>query len=489
MALIPTNSNTNIPTQNLGSSIRKMIYVKEIESGIRFQKTKKFNPEQRLELKNLRFTFCDVNDSTSRPFGNLFTSLHLPVGNVEKKQYRALFTGTALLPLANTSKVVVINIPKDFYGELIDGKSIELKIPVTSNAATGGSSVTCFSTFYGFNPDLNTQVSDQNIISSLFGVNPTSDNEFNTNIAYLFSNDIARPLTSYQTTQPNPVANFVVPANSSIVFPFTVSWLPGQTYNSTLGIANPNFEYEFNTGTTASPTYFPLSNVIEDGIITNDASFKPRVAISGVRITNITSTDESIIVYSQLFTAISEGQWDKWDVTNKYAYSEHSSGKRFANLRDVTNGLLIDIPVGIVYLDKGIVVITDPRIVNNIDTTKFYDDNNGVLPTGIAYTGTGNAFASTYTPNSNDAHMLLKSVSTEYIQSYTCLALQDEFYDTDNPTFTLAYPQGNPDNENVYITEVGLYNASGEMIAIAKTSKPVAKNKNNVAVFRLSIKI
>lgn len=473
----------------------KPVYVKKIESGIRFQKTKKFNPEQQLLSQQLRFTFCDVTDLGLRPFGNLFSSLRLPISNTQKQQYRALFTGTGLAPLANVSKVVVLEIPKASYGELIDGKSIELQIPVTAGAFTGAStvkpSITCYSTYYGFNPDLNSQLSDQNILSSIFGVEPISDNEFNTNIAYLFSNDIRRPLDSYITTDNTPQTPLTVLANSNVLYTFPTAWVPGLNYNSTLGSTQLNLEYEFNTGTVANPTYFPFSSIIVPGSQSPDGSFTPRVAITSVRITNTSNDAQNALVYTQLHTAVSTGNWDKWDLTNKFPYTELASGKRYARLNDVNTGLLIDYPVGIVYLDKGIVVLTDPLIVNNIDTTQLYQDDNGTAPTGTPYAGspTGYSSAYFYDPTGTKAHMLLKSMSTEYIQSYTCLALQDEFYDTDNPTFQLVYPQGNTDNVNVYITEVGLYNASGELIAIAKTSKPVAKNKINVAVFRVSIKI
>lgn len=467
----------------------KPVYVKKIESGVRFQKTKKFNPEQLLDAKELRFTFCDVMDLGLRPFGNLFSSLRLPISNTQKQQYRALFTGTGLAPLASVSKVVVVEIPKSSYGELIDGKSIELQIPVTAGAATGTASVNCYSTFYGFNPDLNAQLSDQNILSSIFGVEPTSDNEFNTNIAYLFSNEIRRPLDSYTTTDIAPPFYFVVPANGSYVYNFPTPWIAGNNYNSNLGVTQTNLEYEFNTSAVATPTYFPFSSIIEVGSQSPDGSFKPRVAITSVRITNTSNDAQNAFVWTQLHTPVSAGSWDKWDVTNKFPFTEYASGKRYARLNDTNTGLLIDYPVGIVYLDKGIAVLTDPRLVNNINTALLFQDQNGAVPVGAAYTGSATGYAGAYFADTTKAHMLLKSMSTEFVQSYTCLALQDEFYDTDNPTFQLVYPQGNSDNANVYITEVGMYNAGGELIAIAKTSKPVAKNKINVAVFRVSIKI
>jgi hypothetical protein len=471
------------------SNSTKPLYVKEIESGIRFQKTKKFNPEQRLDGKQLRLTFADVNDLTQRPFGNLFTSLHLPISNSQKQEYRSMFTGTALAPLANVSKVVVIDIPKDAYGEMVDGKSIELTLPVTAGAGTGTSTVTCHSTFFGFNPDLNTQLSDQNILSSVFGVEPTSENEFNTNIAYLFSNEIRRPLDSYASSVIDPYVNLTVPGNSSVVHNFDTPWTAGPTYNSTFEVSLQDIDYEFNTGTTANPIYFPFDSIIEPNSRTNNGSFRVRVNVAGVRITNTNNSAQNVIIATQRYTPQSTSNWSKWDITNKFPYTQFATGKRYARLTDFADSLLIDYPVGIAYLDKGIIILTDPLLVNNIDVSLLYADANGTVANGTPYAGLPTEYTAAYFPDITKASLSLKSVNTEYIQSYTCLALQDEFYDTDNPTFRLAYPQGNTENENVYITEVGLYNAGGELIAIAKTSKPVAKNKINVAVFRLSIKI
>ena len=470
------------------SNSTKPLYVKEIESGIRFQKTKKFNPEQRLDAKELRLTFADVTDLSQRPFGNLFSSLHLPVSNAQKQEYKSLFTGTGLAPLASLNKVVIIDIPKTAYGEMIDGKSIELKIPVTAGAGTNTSTVTCYSTFYGFNPDLNTQLSDQNILSSVFGVEPTSDNEFNTNIAYLFSNEIRRPLDNFTATEIMPLTYVTIPANGSAVLNFPTPWTVGNTYNSTFNVNIFGLEYEFNTGTAENPIYFPFSSIVDPNYRTGASSFRTRVNVTGARISNTINGDQTVGFLSQKYTAQSNSFWNKWEITNKYPYTQYASGKRFARLTDAES-LLIDNPVGIAYLDKGIIVLTDPLLVNNIDTALMFDDANGALPDGTAYAGLATEYTGAYFPDITKASLTLKSMSTEYIQSYTCLALQDEFYDTDNPTFRLAYPQGNTENENVYVTEVGLYNASGELIAIAKTSKPVAKNKINVAVFRLSIKI
>jgi hypothetical protein len=62
-----------------------------------------------------------------------------------------------------------------------------------------------------------------------------------------------------------------------------------------------------------------------------------------------------------------------------------------------------------------------------------------------------------------------------------------EFTKTTNPTYALAYPNGSADAP-VYITEVGLYNANGELMALAKTSRPVAKTGSTPSLFTLTLR-
>jgi hypothetical protein len=83
-------------------------------------------------------------------------------------------------------------------------------------------------------------------------------------------------------------------------------------------------------------------------------------------------------------------------------------------------------------------------------------------------------------------------VYTEYVQSIFCLANPGEFFVSTNPTFKEVYGdtgQFNTNNDPVYITEVGLYNKFGELIAIAKTSEPIPKNITNFVPFNIELKL
>jgi hypothetical protein len=112
--------------------------------------------------------------------------------------------------------------------------------------------------------------------------------------------------------------------------------------------------------------------------------------------------------------------------------------------------LTADTLVGIAYLDKGFIVITDPTIVN-------------------AYVSSA-ATATTVSFNSQ---------SVGVYQIVNCIADRGEFGSTTNPTFEF--------NDIPRISEVGLYDDVGNLIAYAKPDRQIPKNINEFLA--LSIKI
>jgi len=109
-----------------------------------------------------------------------------------------------------------------------------------------------------------------------------------------------------------------------------------------------------------------------------------------------------------------------------------------------------DTLVGMVYLDKGFAVITDPTIVNNFVQS-----------------------ASTATT------VMFNSVSTNVYQSVTCIADRGEFGSTTNPTFDIG--------DIPRISEVGLFDDSGNLIAVAKTDRHITKNVNEFLALGIKI--
>jgi len=123
--------------------------------------------------------------------------------------------------------------------------------------------------------------------------------------------------------------------------------------------------------------------------------------------------------------------------------------KKSYNLQTNSNlGLTADTVVGLAFLDKGFIVITEPTIVDNY----------------VSSTATTVSF---------------NSVSTDVFQTITCIADRGEFGSTTNRTFEAG--------DIPRISEVGLFDDLGNLIAVAKSDRHISKNVNEFLA--LSIKI
>lgn len=127
--------------------------------------------------------------------------------------------------------------------------------------------------------------------------------------------------------------------------------------------------------------------------------------------------------------------------------------KQLWNLQTNSNiAASADTIVGIAYLDKGILVLTHPTIVGNFST------------------GTTSATSITF-----------NSISTSVFQSITCLANRGEFGTSTNTTFS--------GNDVPRISEVGLYDNVGNLIALAKTDRHITKNINEFKAIGIKISL
>jgi hypothetical protein len=121
----------------------------------------------------------------------------------------------------------------------------------------------------------------------------------------------------------------------------------------------------------------------------------------------------------------------------------------------VTNSainLTADTAVGVAYLDKGFFVITDPTIVSQFDL---------------------NDMSSTATT------IEFNSVNSSVSQQVTCIADRNTFVNSTNPTYS--------NEETPRITEIGLFDATGNLIAIAKTNRTYYKSANDIVIFNVII--
>jgi len=338
----------------------------------------------------LVFTLCDRTQTTSTE-ANYFSSFGLPYEDSVLASGSTLATQYPEIYQLNRDQIVIMPIPKENYSELIDGRSITMKVPQLSGT---------------------TGISAKTIYSSTYTTLTKTDNNaiLGSNVAFLFSDEINKPYT-------------------------------GDTGNGQFPhIGNTTWGTNINyTDRPAAVSYADLAN--------NDVNTDTR-PWSAVSLANIVPE----------------------------AYPTNTN-----------QGYNYDIPLGFVALDKGFIVFTHPAIINNIPWGLGQIQTTAVPNTT---SGTTNIYFSAST-TSNLSYI---DISINYKTTVVCLALPQEFYFSNNPSWDFVYNYNELINntngfESVYVTEVGMYNRSSELVAVAKISEPLEKTYTNFINFVLNIDV
>jgi len=335
-----------------------------------------------INSSNLKFTAAQRDSNNGRSFSNLYVSFNLPIADEDIIDFDNQFIATTVSGF-NQSNIIVAEIPEGQYGELIDGRTIKLVIPILSGGVP--TNITCYSSFIVGN-NVSSDASD---IAQYFG-NPVVDGSVyegpSSNIAFLFSDSIAMPYNNGA----------------------------GGSWGTTWSAAN-------------FPAAFPEGNINYHGFTKGKPSF------------------------------------------------------------DIQN----DTPIGIAYLDKGFFVLTHPTVVNGFNYT------GGTIDGISLYTGASSGFTGLYfSANSTSTYF---SFEKHFLLNVNCDALSGEFYLTQNKTaqdlgayevstnvFDMNNVNGVPNP--VYITEVGLYDKNGKLIAVGKSDRPIQKRPSDPVSLNLSIK-
>jgi hypothetical protein len=158
---------------------------------------------------DLKFTYANRTDN-SREEANLFSSFRLPI--VDLIYFNSQFSNSAPIYL-NQDAIISVEIPKDEYGELIDGKTLKFVYPYS------GGTTTLYGTYSSLKmPVLDNSYSDPDpsLGNNIFPIGarqadlvsqqvvnppPNSGESYKSNICLLFSDDIATPIsgTSWAT--------------------------------------------------------------------------------------------------------------------------------------------------------------------------------------------------------------------------------------------------------------------------------------------------
>ena len=171
--------------------------LKPVESGSTTFQTNVVKSTSLVAGNQLCFTLADRTDLTVRPYGNLFVSFNLPVLSTQFTDFTSggTYYNTAVSG-ANTNQVIVASIPENTYGELIDGKTISFSFPIVQNGLN--EVITCYGTYFNNNTNSsqgngNNIFSDSQDTNPYFGQEPSISNSYNSNVAFLFSNNVLGP--------------------------------------------------------------------------------------------------------------------------------------------------------------------------------------------------------------------------------------------------------------------------------------------------------
>ncbi len=155
---------------------------------------------------------------------------------------------------------------------------------------------------------------------------------------------------------------------------------------------------------------------------------------------------------------------------------------------------------GAFYPDAGIFVLAANKVSSSLPGHPSFITSGPVVPASTNRTGL--APDHRVTADADNAHKLavalqkgsvtLRSEEKQFIYDYFCRAKANEFNYSQNLTFWSGsqYDIRHSDminNPQVYITEVGLYDEAGELMAIGRLSSALEKNFSSEAIIKVRL--
>ncbi len=457
---------------------------------------------------NVSFTLCDRTDLTSK-LGNYFASLNLPCDESDLPTNQHLSIFFPELQQLNVDKILLIKISNSAYTEYIDGRSIELNVPIrtvnTHPPFTSGQSTTykLFSSTYA------------GMYSNKYG---ETSPLLGDNVSYLFCDSINLPYSGYTVDEIGVLASHadVVSWNplsrSYKDRPSAVSYQEIKPSNDSINTDRrlkinkavfvdglyPDYRGEglsyydtYNVGGNLGLVVLPSQNFFNTGVTVTIDQFDHNWNSGYTGTTTILSIS-ALTSYGPLAYAPDDtytGPWELITLNIPYAFSGvNQSGTLYAGVGTYNN---YDIPVGFAVLDKGLIAITHPDIVNNVfwrtGFTQSGAQNTAVTTTNVYFTNTANTI---YGRQEYTSQLKFTALDTVFKLRTICNSMIGEFYISNNATWPRDIFQ-NPlsENQDLSITEVGLYNEMNELVAVAKFSEPIEKNIMELLTFEIDINL
>lgn len=344
------------------------------------------------------------------------------------------------LPVPN-DMFLVLEVPNNKYGEIIDGKTIKLTLPyyegsdssnidekrlgIKDYTGATGKSIELYGTYSEANLDnyLDKKLSDGSLSLSGLGVRPemasTSDKTYESNVVLLFSDDIAPPSVNFN----NWGDGYSEVINGTKVFSPTAQEKPTYNYKNdkAVGVAYLDKGFVVVTHPEIVDSYF--KNIFAGDIVTAGSV----------------------------------------NVLKNYDFTNVTSSTR-GDVRTTTTG------------DTNQLIVTKDGSNIVWDSTQFiYTDS----------------FIST---------MEYNSYNTEKSLNVVCLASSDEFFKSSNDTAkelqgveqsedNASFKTTDGDLHPVIITQLGIHDSDGNLLAICKPTQPIKKYWYDVVSFNIKIRL
>lgn len=164
-------------------------------------------------------------------------------------------------------------------------------------------------------------------------------------------------------------------------------------------------------------------------------------------------------------------------------------------------------PVGVLFLDKGVLVLDMSRSFDQ--TVRIVGDIDAVTPSGqIQVSGTMkyflmsasiddivDHFASTRFSGSDETSITFQNITTINSSLFFARLAADEFNYSSNPTFVdsdgriVVIDEGQEEVQRtfVFVSSIGLYDAFDNLLAVAKLSRPVLKDDERDITFKVRL--
>jgi hypothetical protein len=215
------------------------------------------------------------------------------------------------------------------------------------------------------------------------------------------------------------------------------------------------------------------------------------------------------------------------DTNASNVYSVLPTSGEVATLKMFKDDPSVSIDVGLIFYDAGVVVLDVSKVFKLSETVKGVISFPDASTTTSSFGGFSNSGTTTATVANgekalNNTDTLLKFLQLATIDDIvkhfcearfadsnnTCLTFQNEtiinstiffcnaapseFNYSTNPTYIDEYGKINVVRDTTsqpfsYITTVGLYDAAGNLLAVAKLSRPIEKNPNNNLTIRVRL--